>query len=104
MTTGRTRTVLIAGLGGSWLGQVPVAFLLLKCWEKSLRSVYLGVAAGYGLLCVLLALSLACLDWEAVSAEAQARARPSGGSVPPVHVQEETRGEAEPAAQAEGSE
>ena len=79
-----------AGLGGSWLGQVPAAYLLLRCWERSLRSVYVGVAAGYGLLCILLSVALACLDWEAVSAEAQARARPTAGSgMPPVHVQEE---------------
>ena len=33
MTTGRTRAVLIAGVLGSWAGQVPAVALLL--WQKS---------------------------------------------------------------------
>jgi Na+-driven multidrug efflux pump len=77
MTTGRTRAVLLVGLAGSWLGQVPAVFLLLRFWRKALSAVYLGVSVGYGLLCILLATTLCRLDWEAVAAEAAARAQPA---------------------------
>ena len=77
MTTGRTRAVLLVGLAGSWVGQVPAVFLLIRLWQRTLLAVYLGVSFGYGLLCVLLATTLCRLDWEGVAAEAAARARPA---------------------------
>ena len=77
LTAGRTRTVLVAGLAGSWIGQVPTVYALLAYWRRDLHAVYIGVATGYALLCALLLAALACLDWKAVSAEAQARAQPT---------------------------
>ena len=89
MTTGRTRAVLLVGLAGSWLGQVPVVFLLLRLWQRTLSAVYLGVSFGYGLLCVLLATTLCRLDWEAVAAEAAVRARPAAQPAMPAAEQVE---------------
>lgn len=89
MTTGRTRAVLLVGLAGSWLGQVPAVFLLLRLWQRTLSAVYLGVSFGYGLLCVLLATTLCRLDWEAVAAEAAARARPAAQPAMPAAEQVE---------------
>ena len=65
---------LVVGVLGSWAGQVPAVALLLDCWQQSLSAVYIGVALGYALVCLLLAASLLRLDWAQVSREAQQRA------------------------------
>ena len=89
MTTGRTRTVLAVGLVGSWVGQVPAVYLLLRCWRRSLSAVFMGVSVGYALLCALLGCALASLNWESIADEAAERARPAGPRMPAVqHVQQ----------------
>lgn len=85
MSMGRTRTVLVVGLLGSWAGQVPAVAFFLNVWQRSLCAVYLGVSFGYALLCVLLFAVLTTIDWAAVSAEAQQRAQ---GQPAAAHVQE----------------
>ena len=91
----RTRTILLVlavGLAGSWAGQVPAVYLLLRCWRRSLPAVYVGVSVGYALLCVLLAFALGALNWDAVAAEAAERARPA--QQPPAgHVQQQEQQE-----------
>merc|ERR1719152_427804 len=98
MTTGRTRTVLVVGVIGSWCGQVPIVALLVSFWQRSLCAVYLGVSAGYLLLCALLSLSLLRLDWDLLAREAEARA---GVPAPPPAAQSDgghEDGAAKPAA------
>ena len=65
-----------------WHEQVPSVFLLLHFWQRTLSAVYLGVAAGYGLLCMLLTSALASLDWDCLAAEAAERARPAEQPAP----------------------
>eukprot|EP00854_Cymbomonas_tetramitiformis_P014638 gene14638-17293_t len=50
MAMGRTKEVLIMGLVGSWVGQVPGVLLCTQLWRKDLVGLYTGVAAGYALL------------------------------------------------------
>jgi len=70
---GRTNLVLACGFVGSWLGQVPLVFLAITYWERSLNSVYLGVAAGYAILCALYAILVARTDFDDIAAQARAR-------------------------------
>jgi len=80
MTTGRTKTVLLVGVIGSWCGQVPIVALLVIYWQRSLRAVYIGVSSGYFILCILLGITLLRLDWEALAAEAHRRANMGNSS------------------------
>ena len=70
---GRTNLVLACGFVGSWLGQVPLVYLAITYWERSLNSVYLGVAAGYAILCALYALLVVYTDFDTIAAQARAR-------------------------------
>lgn len=67
------RKTFVAGLIGSWAGQVPGAALAVFCFERSLPSLYAGAACGYILLCVLLAGIIYRAEWDAVVADAQRR-------------------------------
>ena len=87
MTTGRTTTVLVVGVVGSWCGQVPMVALLVTFWEPSLRAVFLGVSVGYAIACVGLGAALVRLDWSVLAQEAEARA--NIGTAPAVASQEE---------------
>jgi len=40
---GRTKTVLIIGLIGSWLGQVPGVFLFTIFWRHDLVGLFTGM-------------------------------------------------------------
>lgn len=73
MAAGRVNSVFYAGLVGSWLGQVPGVILCTTFWRKDLYGLYTGVAAGYGLLVLLYAGIVLCLDWDKVVEEAQHR-------------------------------
>merc|ERR1712039_442795 len=53
IAVGRTKTLFWMGVIGSWVGQVPGAFLAVHYWRDDSVGLYLGSAAGYGLLCVL---------------------------------------------------
>jgi hypothetical protein len=84
LAMGRPRTVLVTGLVGSWAGQVPAVALLVAFWQRSLSAVFLGVALGYGLLCMLLAVAILRADWSALACEAAERAGAGrGGSEEP---------------------
>mmetsp|Transcript_1460 Transcript_1460/g.4141 ORF Transcript_1460/g.4141 Transcript_1460/m.4141 type:complete len:496 (-) Transcript_1460:32-1519(-) len=75
---GRARAVLVAGGLGSWAGQVPAVLLAVNFWQRSLKAVYAGVAAGYCLLIVLLLGIIATTDWKRQALEARARSEASG--------------------------
>lgn len=50
---GRSKLVLILGLVGSWVGQVPGVAIAVYYWKKDIVSIYYGSAFGYVLLCSL---------------------------------------------------
>ena len=106
---------------------MPAVALLLLFWQKSLQAVYYGVFAGYVLLCAhptpphpilipshpiptrptpnryvllcaVLFVTLARLDWDVLAAEANARA--NGTTAAP---KAEAAGDAEPQEGGEGS-
>eukprot|EP00405_Crypthecodinium_cohnii_P047104 CAMPEP_0206568974 /NCGR_PEP_ID=MMETSP0325_2-20121206/26157_1 /ASSEMBLY_ACC=CAM_ASM_000347 /TAXON_ID=2866 /ORGANISM="Crypthecodinium cohnii, Strain Seligo" /LENGTH=478 /DNA_ID=CAMNT_0054072465 /DNA_START=183 /DNA_END=1619 /DNA_ORIENTATION=- len=72
---GRPRVAFWMGVVGSWCGQVPGALLAVNYWRRDLSGLYLGSAAGYALLCVLLIISCTRFDWHALAAEAEARSK-----------------------------
>lgn len=82
-TAGRARTVLVAGLIGSWAGQVPFAYVLTKYWQHNLTGMYTGVSIGYSILIVGYMFSILTLDWHEVVREARIRSE-----VPPVPAQD----------------
>eukprot|EP00192_Tetraselmis_astigmatica_P005619 CAMPEP_0117672028 /NCGR_PEP_ID=MMETSP0804-20121206/13674_1 /TAXON_ID=1074897 /ORGANISM="Tetraselmis astigmatica, Strain CCMP880" /LENGTH=514 /DNA_ID=CAMNT_0005480579 /DNA_START=50 /DNA_END=1594 /DNA_ORIENTATION=+ len=85
MAMGRSATVLLVGLVGSWVGQVPGVLLGVFAWRRDLVGLFSGVALGYLLLCLLLAAIIACTDWHKYAAEAAQRSEvklsSSAGSV-----------------------
>ena len=70
---GRTKHTLLAGLAGSWAGQVPYTYIALRFWRRDLVGLYAGVAGGYALACAILGLLIARADWGAAAEEARAR-------------------------------
>ena len=73
MTMGRTKAVMWLGLAGSWVGQVPAVLLATTYWRHDAVGLYMGVAAGYFLLCVLLAAVIWRTDWQLFADKARAR-------------------------------
>ena len=47
ISIGKAKAVLIVGLIGSWLGQVPGVLLLTFLWRRDLVGLFTGMAAGY---------------------------------------------------------
>lgn len=70
---GKPQMALWLGVVGSWVGQVPCAFLLTKYWRDDLTGLYTGSAVGYALLCVLLLFACLTFDWDELTKEAQIR-------------------------------
>merc|ERR1712232_704875 len=70
---GRSSITFWMGVVGSWVGQVPGAFLCTRLWRYDLYGLYAGSAAGYGLLCLLLAIVCLRLDWTQLAEEARRR-------------------------------
>jgi len=73
LAMGRTRTTFWAGAVGSWLGQVPFSLLSLNFYRNDLYGLYVGVASGYLLLCVILGIIISLTDYRTVIKEAQHR-------------------------------
>lgn len=73
LSMGRTRTVLVLGLVGSWVGQVPAVFLLVSYWQRNLFALYTGVALGYALLCLCLLIVIITSDWDFYAQQAALR-------------------------------
>lgn len=73
---GKTRHLLVSGLLGSWLGQVPACVLFSMFWRNDIIGLFWGMATGYALhsLCLLLCLTN-IIDWSQCVDEAQARNR-----------------------------
>jgi len=73
---GKTRHLLVSGLVGSWLGQVPICFLFSTFWRNDIIGLFWGMAAGYGLHAACLALCLTTIiDWDQCAQEASSRNR-----------------------------
>lgn len=70
---GRTNLVLVCGFIGSWFGQVPLVFVAITYWKRTLNAVYVGVAAGYAMLCGLYLTLVIRADFDAIAAQARAR-------------------------------
>ena len=60
------------------VGQVPAVLLATAYWRHDAVGLYTGVAAGYGLLCALLAMVIACTDWQMYADKARARSEVRG--------------------------
>ena len=73
MAMGRTRAILIVGLVGSWVGQVPAVLLCVNFWRRDLVGVYTGVSIGYGLVSALLFGLIFLTDFGKYAREAQER-------------------------------
>eukprot|EP00928_Gymnodinium_smaydae_P042901 TRINITY_DN28848_c0_g1_i1.p1 TRINITY_DN28848_c0_g1~~TRINITY_DN28848_c0_g1_i1.p1 ORF type:complete len:489 (+),score=60.45 TRINITY_DN28848_c0_g1_i1:62-1528(+) len=71
---GRSSITFWMGVVGSWVGQVPGAYFCTHYWRKDLYGLYAGSAAGYALLCALLAIACVTLDWTKLAEEARRRA------------------------------
>lgn len=70
---GQTNLVLACGFVGSWLGQVPLVFVAITYWQRTLNAVYVGVAAGYALLCTLYVILVVRADFDTIAAQARTR-------------------------------
>lgn len=70
---GRTSVSFKLGVVGSWVGQVPGAYLCTRLWRADLVGLYTGSALGYALLCVLLGVACLTFDFEQLAREAEAR-------------------------------
>lgn len=73
MVMGRTKLVMHLGLVGSWMGQVPGVLVATRYWRNDAYGLYVGVAAGYLLLDILLLLVICRSDWKRYAAEARQR-------------------------------
>jgi len=70
-----TRTTLVIGLIGSWLGQVPgVLFCVFALGHRNLVALYSGVAFGYGLTSAILLTFFCTVSFTKAAAAAAARA------------------------------
>jgi len=77
---GKTRHVLVSGLIGSWVGQVPACLLISKFWLDDIVGLFWGMAIGYGLHCLALIICLTLLiSWRECAEEAQKRNKSSEG-------------------------
>lgn len=75
---GKTRHILVCGLIGSWIGQVPACLLISKFWQDDIVGLFWGMAIGYGLHCLALIVCLTILiSWEECVEEAQKRNKSS---------------------------
>tara|TARA_R110002050_G_scaffold34056_5_gene86209 strand:+ start:425 stop:943 length:519 start_codon:yes stop_codon:yes gene_type:complete len=72
---GKTTSVFICGLIGSWIGQVPCVYILLTYHERSLASIYYGAAMGYALMCALLVGVIFFTRWDDVVSESKSRGK-----------------------------
>eukprot|EP00092_Neocalanus_flemingeri_P022911 GFUD01024839.1.p2 GENE.GFUD01024839.1~~GFUD01024839.1.p2 ORF type:complete len:142 (-),score=27.10 GFUD01024839.1:76-501(-) len=71
---GKTKHLLVSGLIGSWVGQVPVCFLFSTFWRNDIIGLFWGMAVGYALHAACLAVCLTLIiDWQQCAEEAQAR-------------------------------
>eukprot|EP00927_Polykrikos_kofoidii_P079748 TRINITY_DN76570_c0_g1_i1.p1 TRINITY_DN76570_c0_g1~~TRINITY_DN76570_c0_g1_i1.p1 ORF type:complete len:522 (-),score=64.78 TRINITY_DN76570_c0_g1_i1:93-1625(-) len=73
ISVGLARTVFWIGVVGSWLGQVPGAFVCTQFWRHDLVGLFAGAAAGYAFLCVLFAKTFLTIDWNQLSIDAKLR-------------------------------
>jgi len=83
MAMGRTSVVLGVGLLGSWAGQVPGVYIGVYLWRHDLVGLFTGVAAGYALLCILLAGIIITTNWEKYALEAQRRSETAKSETDP---------------------
>jgi len=73
LAMGRAKVVLVAGLIGSWVGQVPAVILCTRYWRNDLVGLYTGVAIGYTLLLVIYGGIVITSDWQKHADEARMR-------------------------------
>jgi MATE family multidrug resistance protein len=66
MNLGYTHQAFHAGVVGAWGGQVPSVLFLTHSFENNMFWLYMGVACGYTLLCLILTSFLVCCDWDDV--------------------------------------
>jgi Na+-driven multidrug efflux pump len=76
LAMGRARAVLIVGVLGSWMFQVPLAFVFTRYtqFQTPIFRLFLGVFVGYAAVCVLMTTMIVTADWSRYAAEAAARA------------------------------
>ncbi|KNC86572.1 hypothetical protein SARC_01295 [Sphaeroforma arctica JP610] len=73
MSMGKTKEALYAGLIGSWLGQVPGAYIAVTYWRHDLVGLYWGATLGYAMLCALLFGIIISTNWEDVVRDSKSR-------------------------------
>lgn len=73
ISMGRTRLILMTGVIGSWVGQVPCVFACVYLWKDSLVGLYTGVALGYGLLVTILLFVILTSDFQYYADQAMLR-------------------------------
>jgi len=75
---GKTRHILVCGLFGSWIGQVPACLIISQFWQDDIVGLFWGMAIGYGLHCLALIVCLTFLiSWTECAEEAQKRNKSS---------------------------
>lgn len=73
LSVGRPKIAFTLGVVGSWVGQVPGAYLCSAYWSHDLSGLFVGSALGYFLLCALLAAAISKFDWQQLVEEAISR-------------------------------
>jgi len=66
MNLGFTNRAFYAGLIGCWCGQVPMVVTFTTVFENNMVWLYIGVASGYTLGCLILGGILIFVDWNHV--------------------------------------
>jgi len=74
ISVGESRIAFWLGVVGSWVGQVPGAFLCTRYWRDDMVGLFAGSALGYALLCVLLGAAILRFDFAELVRQAQERA------------------------------
>ena len=76
---GRPRLVLIVGIIGSWALQVPLAFTFSNYlhFRTPLYRLFLGVAAGYAVVCAIFVVFILRADWTEAARDAMERSEKS---------------------------
>lgn len=66
LAMGRARAVLFIGVVGSWMFQVPLAFVFTKyfSFQDPLYRLFTGVLSGYFVICVLMTFMIIFADWK----------------------------------------
>eukprot|EP00927_Polykrikos_kofoidii_P036655 TRINITY_DN3093_c0_g1_i2.p1 TRINITY_DN3093_c0_g1~~TRINITY_DN3093_c0_g1_i2.p1 ORF type:complete len:513 (+),score=62.90 TRINITY_DN3093_c0_g1_i2:70-1539(+) len=74
LAVGYAQTTFWVGIVGSWLGQVPGAYLCTQYWRHDLVGLSIGATVGYAITVLLFGVISTRIDWKQVAVDAGERA------------------------------